>query len=418
MSQNIWDTINPSTTSGNQLATLLNDFKDAEVSGRSGPTRPSALQPGGGWIDDSQEISNSLWFYKVYLGGTSDVTVFTINLSTGNIILSGSEDIFSIARTSEDNVGPVLNFQKKRTAGNGQTLENDNLGTVQIKGVDDSGVEQVIATIETYADEDTTSSTKGSRIVIKTAANGTASQQERFVIRDGKVGIGVTDPTVELEAANESRTRKASEDAVGGRIVVKKQRIANNGQTVDGDSIGSYDFVGVDQNGAEVTMASIEVSADETTTDAVAGSILSIKSIAEGSNTLTEMIKIEKGVVTVMGQAQNLNSNIKQALAGGAGNSLFAIDSAAYGAFEASILIAALDGTDGKMGQKINVSAVWDSASSTWMYADDSTVLFGPKRAADLDYTDAGGVLTIDYDNGMTNFTSGTIYTQIRRQEA
>ena len=77
MSQAIWDSIVPTITSGNQLATLLNNFKDAVVSGLSGATRPSQLQAGGTWVDTSADASG-IWKFRLY-DGSQDVEVFTIN---------------------------------------------------------------------------------------------------------------------------------------------------------------------------------------------------------------------------------------------------------------------------------------------------------------------------------------------------
>lgn len=83
MSQSVFSTINPATTSGTQLATLLNDFKNALMSGLSGTSRPSQTTPGGTWIDTTNEGSpNFYWSYKIY-DGTTDIEMFRINLATG-----------------------------------------------------------------------------------------------------------------------------------------------------------------------------------------------------------------------------------------------------------------------------------------------------------------------------------------------
>ena len=65
MSSSIWGTIVPSTTSGNQLAVYLNDFKAAVVSGFSGTSRPAQLEAGGYWIDTTLEGTQNIWEYKI-----------------------------------------------------------------------------------------------------------------------------------------------------------------------------------------------------------------------------------------------------------------------------------------------------------------------------------------------------------------
>ena len=97
MSQNVFSTINPATTSGTQLATLLVDFKNALMSGLSGTSRPSQLTQGGFWIDTTDIGSpNFLMKFKLY-DGTADNLVFSVNISTGQIVLSGSADTYNLA---------------------------------------------------------------------------------------------------------------------------------------------------------------------------------------------------------------------------------------------------------------------------------------------------------------------------------
>ena len=81
MSQNIFSNINPSATSGNDLATILNDFKDAVASGFSGTARPANLQAGGYWVDTTlAPTPDFLWKYMMWTG-TTDILVFTLNIN-------------------------------------------------------------------------------------------------------------------------------------------------------------------------------------------------------------------------------------------------------------------------------------------------------------------------------------------------
>lgn len=414
MSQAIWGTINPATTSGNQLAALLNNFKDAMVSGLSGTTRPSELKECGYWIDTTNDASGT-WDYKIYDGVSSDITVFTINKSTGKIILSGSEGQFEISKTTDDAVGPILSLLKARVADNGQTKDGDVLGQIIAKGTTDGGVETVQASIEIIADDDTTGTTQGSRFAIKAIAKGTAASKEVMTIRDGNVGVGTTTPKAELDVAGEIRASKTSEDAIGSKVNIVKRRLNNNGQALDGDAIGSHQFIGVDNTGAEAVLATIDVAADDDVDAGSRGSILSIKAIAKGTNALTEVIRVEDNIVSIMGVAQDNNSNLTQDLLAGT-NAIFTLDPAKYIAFRADLSVTAFDSVLGYQAQMVEVYGVYDVDATEWRVSDNSTVIQGDNRCIEMAYTGLAGVLTVSYDNVMSNFSSGKVYTQIRRQ--
>jgi len=77
-SQYDFGTINPSTTSGSDLATLLGTWRNALNSCHSGSSRPSYATAGTVWCDTT---SSSLWLVKVY-DGSSDVVIGSVNTST------------------------------------------------------------------------------------------------------------------------------------------------------------------------------------------------------------------------------------------------------------------------------------------------------------------------------------------------
>ena len=129
MSGAIFSDINPATTSGNDLATLLNSFKDIIASGFSGTTRPVNLVAGGYWIDTTVSTA---WLFKIF-DGTDDITVYTINPVTNTVSIAGASGSFSLSQISADAVGPILSFLKKRIATNGQTLVGDSLGEAHFK---------------------------------------------------------------------------------------------------------------------------------------------------------------------------------------------------------------------------------------------------------------------------------------------
>lgn len=64
MSQFYWGTIAPGSTSGDDLADLMNQTGDAMLSGNSGIARPSYAVDGTRWIDNSAPatpIINVVW---------------------------------------------------------------------------------------------------------------------------------------------------------------------------------------------------------------------------------------------------------------------------------------------------------------------------------------------------------------------
>ena len=106
MSQVIFDTIDPNTTSGTQLASILGDFKDAMISSSSGAARPSEIDAGGKWL---KIVSATVWEFYVY-DGTDDILIYTVNPTANTVKFPGSADEFSLTRQSADSIGPILNF--------------------------------------------------------------------------------------------------------------------------------------------------------------------------------------------------------------------------------------------------------------------------------------------------------------------
>jgi hypothetical protein len=292
MSQGIFGTIVPTTTSGNQLASILNDFKEAVVSGFSGTSRPSELDAGGYWIDTSNA---NLWAYKMYTG-VQDVTIFTLNLSTGTSSISAADSSFEIAKSTADSIGPVLKLIKERLANNGQTLEGDTLGEVQFYATRDSGVNVVSARIKAISTDDTTASVQGSYLTFDISADATNSLVEAMRLIDGKLGIGLTAPQEKLHVKGNGKFEVESDDTVGAKVYLKKKRIANSGQVLNGDVVGNVEFISNDSNLADATSAAIEVSARENHTASAHGSKISIKNKKLGQTTYTEQIAIEESV--------------------------------------------------------------------------------------------------------------------------
>lgn len=97
MSQSVFNDIDPNVTSGTELATLLNDFKDALLTVNSGATAPTYLQVGTQWLDSS--VSGKLTM-KQY-NGTNWISEYTIDTAAHTISFGGNNPTasFTVSRT-------------------------------------------------------------------------------------------------------------------------------------------------------------------------------------------------------------------------------------------------------------------------------------------------------------------------------
>lgn len=308
MSQTIFNDIDPNTTSGTELATLLNDFKDAVASGFSGATsRPANLQANGYWIRTDHPSANLLTFYLY--DGTQDIELFQINTVTANIILSSSEDTFNIIKSSDDAIGPIINMIKGRETGD-QANENDVLGEIHWKGRDGSAVEYTQAKITVTTLDDVTSSAHGANIAFFVTQDGASSLVQAVTITDtGKLGIGVTDPTQKAEVyATDStagfKATIAQDSTTGASMTVRKRRTTGNGQVLSGDTVGNFEALSTDNAGAEIDSANIKAVASENHTATAGGTNIIIERVKVGATALSTAITIDTDSVDI---ADDLN---------------------------------------------------------------------------------------------------------------
>lgn len=86
MSQYDFGTIDPFVNTGEQLADMLNNWRDAIHSWHRGPTRPGYAVPGMMWVNDAGGPTS--WIVNVYMGPTvGDVEWFSYDTTTGAIIM-------------------------------------------------------------------------------------------------------------------------------------------------------------------------------------------------------------------------------------------------------------------------------------------------------------------------------------------
>lgn len=291
MSQNVWGTIIPSSTSGNQLAALLNGFKDAVMSGLKGPTRPTQTTPGGMWIDDSDEGNNILKL-RIYTG-VQDVDLITVNTSTGIGSIAAASGQFEIIQISDDTVNGILKFSKDRVTGGGQVLNQDEVGSIDYYAKDNSGNRQEIASVIVRANDNITDLAQGSYIAWEFTPKGQAGKIEQMRLVDGKLGVGVVTPEETIHAVGNIRAGNRSDTADAAEVIVGKRRIAGNGGILDNDKVGSFTFKGRDDQGDDFTGASIEVVAKEDATDTDRGNELNVYTTDIGDDTPSLKLKID-----------------------------------------------------------------------------------------------------------------------------
>lgn len=183
MSQDIFNSVDP-TISGTALATLLNNFKDAIVSGCSGTSRPAELGIGGSWVDMTNDPNS--WSYKIWTG-TDDVEVFTINLTTGVASVALAVDSFIVKKISADAVGAIVDLVKQRVASGGQVLDGDVVGEIRITGRTDAAGNPVVAKVIWTATDDQTTSAYGGTLSFYSTPEGTNTLTEHMRFIDGKV---------------------------------------------------------------------------------------------------------------------------------------------------------------------------------------------------------------------------------------
>ncbi len=179
MSQDIFSSIDPAI-SGDDLAVVLNNFKDALVSGLIGPSRPAETQPGGSWIDNSNDPTS--WTFKTWTG-VDEVSVFEIDLVNASTSVSLAVDSFIVKKVSADTVGAVMELVKRRIATNGQVLSGDVVGEIRMVGRDDAASNPVVAKIIYTATENQTASAYGGTLSFQSTPAGQAALVEhmRFI---------------------------------------------------------------------------------------------------------------------------------------------------------------------------------------------------------------------------------------------
>lgn len=165
MSQYDFGTINPATTSGTALATLLGSFRTALESQHSGSSRPAYAIAGMIWLDTTSTTPAILKFYD----GTDDITIGTLNYTTNVFAVTAGAPTFTLVDAGAT-VGPsVDNFRDSSSP-----LAADVIGSYDFNGRDSAGNKQLYVRMQAVID-DPTSTSEDARFQYLVAKAGTVS---------------------------------------------------------------------------------------------------------------------------------------------------------------------------------------------------------------------------------------------------
>lgn len=296
MSQIVYDNIDPTLVGGTELADILNNFKNALMSGLKGPTRPTQIQNGGMWVDDSQEISSGILILKMSIG-PSDVVLLTVNKTSGAVSISGSEDYFEVTRTVNDTSAPYLGLYKNRPGG---VKNGDVIGDLIFRAKGSDTASHIIGRLRLIATEDITGSSNGAYYILEGTRTGAAAATEILRIINGRIGLGTTDPThaVHVRSLTGAKIERVADDVTSPEVVFKKSRATGN-QTLIGDGLGVAKWNGTDNVGGDFTGLSLEVLADDNHTAAVRGVKAVLRAIAKGASSLSTILEYAAGKLTM-----------------------------------------------------------------------------------------------------------------------
>ena len=232
MSQVIFSNIDPTVTTGLMLASLLDDFKAAIVSGLSGTTRPTALQAGGLWVDTSlQGAPDYSWSLKLF-NGTTDLTVISVNVLTGQSGFNFSEGNFTVRKVSADALGAVLNLMKARIATGGQVLADDVIAQVKFVGRTDTSTDPLVAYFQAIADENYTTTARGATFSMYSTPVGSNTIQEHIRFLQGIVETTAKLKINSLIYGQEQTAATANMVLTGDKIVT--ELTGTTAATIDG----------------------------------------------------------------------------------------------------------------------------------------------------------------------------------------
>lgn len=137
-------------------------------------------------------------------------------------------------------------------------------------------------------------------------------------IFDSKLGIGTQAPETKVHAVSATgiKSEASSDDAVGGKLIVEKSRVAGTGAVQTSDVIGQVDYSAKDSTGAKSVVASAQVTATEGHTGTNKGSLFKLFTTDTGGATLVEKMSIgTSGIESVAAHKLNALEIVSQNVA-------------------------------------------------------------------------------------------------------
>ena len=408
MSASIPATIDPNTTSGNDLAALLNDFFLCFASSyKSTGTRPTNLAAGGTWLDDTND---PVWDLKMY-DGTDDITMLSVDTTNNTASIPGSSSTFTILKNTDDAVGAKLVLQKQRPSGD-QVLDQDNIGDLDFNSREDTPVNFIAAQVRAEATEDHTSANQGTKILIRGTDTGSAALKTYMALKDSKIGMGTDDPSSGLEVSHNDgkasiKVKRIQNDATSSTVTASKARTAGSGQVLNNDAIGSFQSNSTDDGGTEFTCFKIETSAVENHTSSARGVRASIQLIKPGETALSEVSFIDENGI---GGASQTTSNLEDKAAT---RVLETIDGAVYGRAVIDVGFYGKDTSDNTRIQNSRITCIYNIEDDVWETFEETEQTSSLVKFV---YTGTT-VLQVEYLNQIDdiNFDSGKIYKDVKR---
>lgn len=168
------------------LAGLLNDFKDALMTGCAGSSRPPNLQAGGLWIDTTnQSPPTNYWSFRFYTGSV-DIEVFRLSVINGfgGTLFGDSE--FDVSHVAADTAGAIFELIKQRVVDNGQVLSGDTVAELRFIGTTNTATQPITAYLRWTAGEDEATDNGGTFSIASTAA-ATTALTEHFRLISGVI---------------------------------------------------------------------------------------------------------------------------------------------------------------------------------------------------------------------------------------
>ena len=134
-----------------------------------------------------------------------------VGTKTGEIQVAagGNSAAITLIGFSNDIPGPYLMLGKTRAgnaSGNTIVQENDRLGEIAFCGADGNDIDSFGAAIKSWVDGTPGNNDMPGRLAFYTTESGQSALERMVIKKDGKIGIGYTDPSARLEVRDGAST--------------------------------------------------------------------------------------------------------------------------------------------------------------------------------------------------------------------